>query len=152
MGKVSIYPDLSRALRRALGGITQAGLAAKLLVSRNYISQIEAGLKIPSPRLVAQMERMLTESTTQVSKTAALKSGGRAGAVEEAKVASYGGVASRIPQKRQPSTRQDCEDYFRQLMDRADLSDNPNAFPVIHDRLRKHFPLDEWDSPSESAE
>lgn len=64
MGKVSSHRDLSRALRKALGGITQAELAAKLLVSRNYISQIEAELKTPSPRLVAQMQAMLTGSAT----------------------------------------------------------------------------------------
>lgn len=60
--KVSTSADLSRELRRALRGITQAELAAQLLVSRNYISQIEAGLKEPSKRLRLQMEELLTES------------------------------------------------------------------------------------------
>lgn len=62
MRKVSNPADLSRELRTALGNLTQAELAAKLLVSRNYISQIEAGLKKPSKRLLAQMEELLTES------------------------------------------------------------------------------------------
>jgi transcriptional regulator with XRE-family HTH domain len=62
MGKVSTDAELSRSLRRALGNITQAALAAKLLVSRNYISQIEAELKKPSERLRAQMDRLLIES------------------------------------------------------------------------------------------
>jgi transcriptional regulator with XRE-family HTH domain len=59
--KVSNSADLSRTLRKALGGKTQAELAAILLVSRNYISQIEAKLKNPSPRLESEMRRLLTE-------------------------------------------------------------------------------------------
>ncbi|ACB76683.1 helix-turn-helix transcriptional regulator [Opitutus terrae] len=65
VGKVSKSADLSKSLRKALGGKTQAELAAALLVSRNYISQIEAGLKTPSPRLELQMRRMLTEATSR---------------------------------------------------------------------------------------
>jgi transcriptional regulator with XRE-family HTH domain len=165
MGKVSTHAELSRALRKALGGITQAELAVKLLVSRNYISQIEADLKTPSPRLVAQMQHMLTASAPPVSTAAQhafaadeedefgpdqrrhLKSGGnRGGGVEEPR-ATYETVASRIPQQRTPSTRQDCEDYLRQLLDRAEASEDPNAWPVILHRLRKQFPLAEWDEP-----
>ncbi len=67
-------------------------------------------------------------------------------AVEES-AANYGQVASRIPQQRTPSTRADCEAYVQRLLDLAEQSDNPNAFPVIHDRLRKKFPLDEWEPP-----
>ena len=62
IGKVSTAAALSRETRRALGGLTQKAFAAHLLVSRNYISQIEAGLKTPSPRLQAQMKQMLTKS------------------------------------------------------------------------------------------
>jgi len=34
---------------------------------------------------------------------------------------------------------------MQQLFDAAESSDNPNAWPVIHDRLKKKFPLEEWD-------
>jgi hypothetical protein len=54
-------------------------------------------------------------------------------------------VDPRFATKRLPSTRQDCENYFAELMKRAAASDNPNAFPAIMDRLMKKFPLDEWD-------
>lgn len=44
-----------------------------------------------------------------------------------------------------PSTRADCEVYFAELLDAAERSGNPNAFPVVHDRLKKKFPITEWD-------
>lgn len=54
-------------------------------------------------------------------------------------------VASRIsPAPGAPSSRADCEVYFAELLDEAERSGNPNAFPVIHDRLKKKFPLSEW--------
>lgn len=74
MDKVSRAADLSRELRKALGGITQAELAAKLLLSRNYISQIEAALKTPSQRVLSQMTQLLAESASdaeEVSKRSA---------------------------------------------------------------------------------
>lgn len=43
-----------------------------------------------------------------------------------------------------PSTRADCQIYFQALIEAAAGSGNPNAFPVIHDRLLKLFPLSEW--------
>lgn len=64
MEKVSKPADLSRLLRQSLGNITQGELAARLLLSRNYISQIEAGLKSPSERVLAQMHSLLTQSST----------------------------------------------------------------------------------------
>lgn len=65
MEKKSKPAELSRALRAALGGLTQSELATRLLLSRNYISHIEAGLKLPSVRILAQMEAMLTEATSK---------------------------------------------------------------------------------------
>jgi len=40
----------------------------------------------------------------------------------------------------------------QQLFDAAELSDNPNAFPALHDRLKKQFPLDEWASTNPDHE
>lgn len=55
-------------------------------------------------------------------------------------------VASRIPpEARSPSTRADVEHYMKILIEAAENSGNPNAWPVIYDRLKKRFPLDEWE-------
>lgn len=55
-------------------------------------------------------------------------------------------VASRItPAPGAPSSRADCEVYFAELLDAAERSGNPNAFPVIHDRMKKQFPINDWE-------
>lgn len=85
MEKKSTPAELSRALRRAMGGITQSELATKLLLSRNYISHIEAGIKLPSIRILAQMEAMLTEATSEGARSeqSAATGSSFAGVVEE---------------------------------------------------------------------
>jgi hypothetical protein len=75
-----------------------------------------------------------------------LKSGGKPAAAVEEEQDKFRTVASRIPQRRTPSTRQDCEAYVQQLFDAAEESDNPNAFPVIFDLLTRELPLDKWRS------
>jgi transcriptional regulator with XRE-family HTH domain len=162
MGKVSSHADLSRALRKALGGITQAQLAAKLLVSRNYVSQIEAQLKTPSPRLVAQMQAMLTASAPLVSTAAQiafaadeddefgpdqrrhLKTGGSPAPGGGQPRGSHEPVASRIPIEKRMPTRSDCEDLLNLVLDAAQAEGSPENIPVIYHRLKKQFPLDEW--------
>lgn len=74
--------------------------------------------------------------------------GGKITAVSEGDSGIYGEVASRIPEQRNPSTRADCESYTRRLFDAAELSEDPDAFPAIMSRLKKQFPLDEWDAPT----
>lgn len=54
-------------------------------------------------------------------------------------------VASNLIPKREPSSRADCDKYFAALLDAAERSGNPDAFPVLHNRLRREFPLEEWD-------
>lgn len=76
-----------------------------------------------------------------------LRKGDKGHRAEEGPQDNMGRVASRIPQQRAPSTRQDCEAYVRQLLDAAEMSEDPNAWPVIHDRLKKQFPLAEWEAP-----
>ena len=62
-------------------------------------------------------------------------------------------VASRISSAPgAPSTRADCEVYFAELLDAAERSGNPNAFPVIHDRLQKKFELTEWKVKNENTD
>lgn len=67
--KVSNDADLSRSVRERHGW-TQAVLAAKLIVSRNYVSQIEAGLKTPSKRLRLAMEELLTKHAAKAGQDA----------------------------------------------------------------------------------
>ena len=78
MEKKSTPAELSRAIRSALG-LTQSELATRLLLSRNYISHIEAGLKSPSVRILVQMEAMLSEATSRGGPS----EHSNAGAVEE---------------------------------------------------------------------
>lgn len=47
-----------------------------------------------------------------------------------------------IPGK--PSGRKECEAYFLALMDAAQAEGDPDTFPAIMRRLRKHLPLDEF--------
>lgn len=56
-------------------------------------------------------------------------------------------MAPNVSPHRKPSSRVDCEDYFNKLLDAAEESGEPNAFPVIHDRLRKLLPIHEWETP-----
>lgn len=50
-------------------------------------------------------------------------------------------VASRLtPTPGAPSSRADCEKLFADLLDAAERTGNPNAFPVVHDWLRNNFP------------
>jgi len=60
--KVSTEAQITQAARKRLG-LTQEEFARRLMVSRNYISQIESGKKKPALRLLRQIEA-LTKSTT----------------------------------------------------------------------------------------
>ena len=146
--------DRFKAVRSELN-LTQQGLAQMLLLSRNYIAQIEMGAREPTVRVVNALEQLVdqrrAQSTNHPASSEGLKTGDKRNRVDAPSVRYSGGVASRIPQRRAPSTRADCEDYFRSLLDAADLGDDPNAFPVIHDRLKKEFPLTEWVPPKKDT-
>ena len=150
MSTANKISDRFRAVRSELK-LTQQQLAQALLLSRNYIAQIEMGAREPTVRVVNALEQLVdrqrARSTNHPAREEGLKAGDKRHRIEEPQLAYSGGVASRIPQRRAPSTRADCEDYFRSLLDAADLGDDPNAFPVIHDRLKKEFPLTEWGTP-----
>jgi len=124
-------------------------MAAELRVSEHWYSKLVNRHRTPSEDLVLRLDEMLRRRNLSGSKfeLTHLKTGGLASRVAETVAPYSGAVASRLPQKREPSTRADCEGYFSQLMDAADLSDDPNAWPVILHRLKKQFPLDEWSSP-----
>lgn len=123
-------------------------MAAQLGITREWLSRLETG--------GAQVQELLQFKITRIENEnlvhSHLKSGGIVGRQAGPRSASSDAVASRLPQKREPSTRADCERYFQQLMDTADLSDDANAFPVILHRLKKRFPLDEWTSGNPPVE
>lgn len=50
---------------------------------------------------------------------------------------------------RHPSTRHDCEAYLQRLLDLAAAHGDPDNFPAIMARLKKQFPLDEWEHPED---
>lgn len=124
-------------------------MASELRVSEHWYSKLVNRHRVPSGDLLLRLDELLRRRNIPSAnfELVHLKSGDLAGRVEESQAAYSGAVASRIPQKREPSTRADCESYFARLMDAAELSDDPNAFPVILHRLKKDFPLDEWCAP-----
>jgi transcriptional regulator with XRE-family HTH domain len=143
MGKVSNPANLTRSLRKALGGITQAELAARLLVSRNYISQIEASLKTPSKRLLAQMEAMLTEATGNTDKVSTQFR------IEEGpgtyRVSSP--PPMRINPGREPpaaeATEQLCHDHLDEYLRRGRTE--PGWVGYTYNLLRRKLSLEELD-------
>jgi len=134
---------------RELLNLTQQGLADRLLLSRNYIAQIEMGVRDPSLRVLSGLESLLAKVDPARRPPARLKSGGKGGAVVREAQDRYETVASRFTQPRTPATRKDCEAYVQGLLDLAAASNDPNAWPVILHRLKKEFPLDEWPADPE---
>ena len=161
VNKVSNAADLSRALRRALGDKTQGELAAVLLVSRNYISQIEAGLKTPSERLEAEMRRLLTESTeapkvsmaeetvegitTQKNLYAAGETSRHGMGVSHHKGVSKERmtIEPRFSVPARDPNEEDCRRYFEEFLSLA--KNHPGGIAWTWRELKKNFPLDEFD-------
>jgi transcriptional regulator with XRE-family HTH domain len=45
-----------------------------------------------------------------------------------------------------PATREDCEAYFQKVCEAAEASGDADAFPVIHYKLRRYCPVEEWEA------
>jgi transcriptional regulator with XRE-family HTH domain len=118
---VSTASELSKSLRQALGGLTQAELAARLLVSRNYISQIEADLKEPSKRLRAQMEALLTESAKQPADKVSSQ-------IEENSQAPYGSA---------DALRAEVRRHFEERL--AEANDDPVRLGWLLQQMREYL-------------
>lgn len=124
-------------------GQTQEQMRKRLIISRSYLSELENGRE-PSMRLVAAVARMEKDemSTGRVHKVDEAQSLFDAPPKQPRKPM----VADRrLPGDGTPSTRADCEAYFKHLMARADAGGNPNAFPTIYHGLLINFEIDEWD-------
>jgi hypothetical protein len=125
-------------------------LAGELRVSEFWLSKVFNGHKPASDDLMLRLDDLLRRRKLVLDTNP--KSGGRRAAAVEEPGGRYDTVASRIPQQRTPSTRMDCETYVRELLDAAEASNDPNAWPVILHRLRRDFPLTEWPpSPPEDT-
>lgn len=134
-----------RLLRGRLD-LDQEAMGRALGVSREWISKLERGHEQPSAELRAalqDMERDLRKSEL----TDHLKTGDKRSSLEEESAPYSRGVALNLLEQRRPSTRGDCESYIRHLFDAAEIAADPDAFPAVMRRLKKHFPLAEWETP-----
>lgn len=137
-------------------GLQNQEMARELRISPEWYSKVVNGKRPASIDLVLRLDdlvrrRGIEQRLSQFKRERArdigaedLNLGPKLESHDASDRAVSEGVASRIPQKREPSTRADCERYFQHLMDAADLSDDPNAWPVILHRLKHEFPLEEW--------
>jgi transcriptional regulator with XRE-family HTH domain len=111
----------------------------------------------PSKKYKSELVRILGEPedylfrgvTPPSTKSGHLKTGGRTALNVAEPGDTCETVASRFPQRREPSNRADCLAYMLQLLDAAEVSGNPDNFPAIMARLKKQFPLDEWEEKPE---
>lgn len=125
--------DLKAARERL--GLNKKDMARLLELTPEWYGIIESGKK-PISRDTAVRLELLIRNRLEPSSSQSRS---------EESQASFGVVKSLLKYPKEPSDRSDCERYFQQLMDAAEASDNPNVFPVIHDRLQKQFPLHEWE-------
>lgn len=101
--------------------------------------------------LLGEPEAYLFRGVTESKKAGHLKSGGQRTSANEEAPATYEVVASRIPQRREPSTRADCDQLFQRILDAAELSNDPNAFPAIYVHLQDGL-AKKWPPPPEEPE
>jgi len=104
-------------------------------VSREWISKLERGKEEPSELMRIKLSALEQQLGLHKREADTGFSRNRPPSIVGEDPATFGGVASKITSRREPSTRQDCEAYFAELLDRAEATENPNAFPVIHELL-----------------
>jgi transcriptional regulator with XRE-family HTH domain len=121
------YAEKLALLRRRLRW-SQDEMGAFLGVTREWVSRLENGNVKFSELVILKMNQLADAKLDH-------------GVVIPPSVFK---VQDFKPKSTGPSMREDCEEYFTKLLFAAERSGNPNAFPVIHDRLQKFFPLSEW--------
>jgi transcriptional regulator with XRE-family HTH domain len=136
MEKKSNPAELSRALRSALGGLTQLELATKLLLSRNYISHIEAGLKSPSARVLAQMESLLSLANSESVR----KEHPPSYAVKEEQ-APYGALREVTAEEAEAGEADDIADRIRTRVEATIAAAGKNVARMgwIHEQAEQHL-------------
>ena len=121
--------DRVKKLRLA-ADMTQAEFAERLMISRDYLSQIEGGRE-PSSRLAMQIDLIERLGLDAIGvRTDAADKVGTVGMLKE-DGPTYG-------QTTRPATRADCEALFKQFMAAAEKDPNgiPHAYMLIRQYLR----------------
>lgn len=131
-------------------------MAGELRITPEWFSKITNEHRKISPDILLRAGDLARRNGVELGsivlqeiKTPNLKTGGRGASVIGEENDNYGTVASRLPQRREPSNRADCLAYVLKLLDAAEASGNPDNFPAIMARLKKQFPLDEWEEKPE---
>jgi transcriptional regulator with XRE-family HTH domain len=147
--------DRFREVREMLGGITQAQLASRLLISRNYVGKIEAGIQEPSARIIADLERLRMSVEERMSSIYQQSAAAPTAVGEELSSASSRKAADpatpimqRVqlnpqfaPPPEQP-TAQHCQAYLAEYLQRA--KQVPGGIAHTFVELQEHFPLSRW--------
>lgn len=143
-----LTPNEQLKLLRNRLGLNQVEMAERLGITREWLSKLETGDRAVSELVQLKLDALAKENSRHAA--ARLNSGVLPATASEKNAVLGGEVASRLPpESRSPSTRSDVQAYIQQLLEAAESSGNPNAWPVIHDRLKKRFPLDEWEGAPE---
>lgn len=130
-------------------GITVSALAKVIGISNGTLFAYRKHSPITRKNW-SKLESVEKEVLQNQRKSGHLKEGGLSGSGSRASPVEYGAVASRLkPSDARVPTRADCEQYFQTILDAADASGDPSAFPVIMHRLKKQFPLDEFEQANE---
>lgn len=147
------WQDRFRLVRSHLD-LDQDQMGRKLGVSREWVSKLERGKEEPSFEMQTKLERMESEVGLRKSEPLLPSGKTRRGEplVQEGPSASsprYGLADPDLGAAGRPMpTRKDCEDLLRRVLDAAQGEGSPENIPVIFHRLKKQFPMEEWESRS----
>lgn len=151
MDKENNIAERFRTIRRELD-LTQDQLAKRLLISRNYVAKIEAGLQEPAVRLVRDLEALRVDSVNKASTST----------IEEGRQQKYGErsppsapLQGQAPMRINPGfeppqahpTRAMVEEYIRRYLDAAEKI--PGGIPHAMIELRKHLRIQDLDELQE---
>jgi transcriptional regulator with XRE-family HTH domain len=143
------WSERLRTLRRALK-LDQDQMGELLDLTREWVSKLEREKEEMSERVQLKLEKLERENAGHIIESRFtsphLKTGGKQVPPLDEPRANYETVASRIPIEKRMPTRADCEDLLNLVLDAAEAEGSPENIPVIYHRLRKQFPLDEWEA------
>jgi transcriptional regulator with XRE-family HTH domain len=154
--------------------IDQESMGRQLGVSREWISKLERGHETPSQAIQAAIDRLEVETgirKREPTPTPLHKLPPSAAAFEadedfdearfrdqlhrehlEKQKLYEPTIASEAPRPWPPArrmpTREDCEGYLRRVLDAAVAEGSPENIPAIYHRLKRQFPVDEFQTPT----